>query len=181
MNILVIGKSPDTLEKVLACLRAEGIAALGTTETERASIDFNAKDLALVAFGGGVELPVRERLKSEFKQQNPDVILMDTFAPVAVQHIATALHGERGFASRFEIAEREGSYIVRLDALKECHVRVEVYHLRDTLHTETIVEQHIPSGPFEARIDEHKLARGVNMILVMLGGSELYVHRVDRK
>jgi hypothetical protein len=58
---------------------------------------------------------------------------------------------------------------------------VEVYHLRDTLHTETIVEQHIPSGPCEARIDEHKLARGVNMILVMLGGSELYVHRVDRK
>jgi hypothetical protein len=27
MNILVVGKSPETLEKVLAGLRAEGIAA----------------------------------------------------------------------------------------------------------------------------------------------------------
>ena len=180
MNILVIGKSPDTLEKVLDGLRAEGLAALGTTEVEKASVDFNAKDLGLVAFGGGVELPVRDRLKSEFKRQNPDVILLDTFAPVAVQHIAAALRGDRRFASRFEIAEREGSYIVRLDVLKECHVRVEAYHLRDALHAEIIVERHIPSGPFEARIHKHKLARGVNMILVTLGGSEFYVHRVDR-
>jgi hypothetical protein len=65
--------------------------------------------------------------------------------------------------------------------MKECHVRVEVYHLRDALHAETIVERHISSGPFEARIDEVKIANGLNMIVVTLGGSEVYVHRIDRK
>jgi len=182
MSILVIGKHPEVLEKILAGLRAKGIAALRTTEVEKASVDFNAKDLALVAFGGGVDLPVRERLKREFKQQNPDVILLDTFAPVAIQHIAAALRGDRAqFASRFEITEHEGSYIIHLDVMRECDVRVEVYHLRDALQAETIVEQHISSGPFEARIDEGKISRGLNMILVTLGGSEFYIHRIDRK
>jgi hypothetical protein len=179
MNILVIGKSSETLEKILAGLRAKGIAALGTTEMERASVDFNAKDLALVAFGGGVDFPVRKKLKSEFKQQNPDVILLDTFALVAIQHIAAALRGDREFASRFKITEHEGAYIVRLDVMKECDVRVEVYHLRDKLHVETIVVQHISSGPYEARIDESKISNGLNMILVTLGGSEFYVRRID--
>ena len=183
MNILVIGKSPETLEKILAGLRAKGIAALGTTEIENASVNFNAKDLALVAFGGGVDLPVREKLKREFTQQNPDVILLDTFAPVAIRHIAAALRGDpakREFTSHIEITEHEGSYIVRLDVMKECDVRVEVYHLRDTLHAETIVEQHVSSGPFEARIDERKIANGLTMILVTLGESEFYIHRIDR-
>lgn len=182
MSILVIGKNPEVLEKILAGLRAKGIAALGTTEVEKASVDFNAKDLALVAFGGGVDLPVREKLKSEFKQQNPDVILLDTFAPVAIQHIAAALRGDlTKFASRFEVTEHEGSYIVRLDVMKECDVRVEVYHLGDTLQAETILEQHISSGPFEARIDEGRISAGLNMILITLGGSEFYIHRIDRK
>ncbi len=183
MNILVIGKSPETLERILAGLRAKGIAALGTTEIENASVDFNAKDLALVAFGGGVDPPVRERLKSEFKRKNPDVILLDTFAPVAIRHIAAALRGDlvkREFTSRFEITEHEGSYIVRLDVMKECDVRVEVYHLRDTLHAETIVERRVSSGPFETRIDERKISKGLTMILVTLGESEFYMRRIDR-
>jgi hypothetical protein len=110
-------------------------------------------------------------------------MLLDTFAPIAIQHIAAALRGDaakREFASRFEITEYEGSYIVRLDVMKECDVRVEVYHLRDTLHGKTILEQHVSSGPYETRIDEEKISSGLNMILVTLGGSEFYVHRIDR-
>jgi hypothetical protein len=184
MNILVIGKNSEVLENVKADLRTKEIVAHGTTDAEKASVNFNAKDLALVAFGGGVDIPVRERLKSEFKQQNPDVILLDTFAPVAVQQIAAALRGDldkREFAGHFEITEHEGAYMVRLDVMKECDVRVEVYHAREKLHAETIVEQHVSSGPFETIIDEGKMSGGLNMILVTLGGSEFYFHRIDRK
>ncbi len=53
MNVLVIGRSPAVLEKVLAGLRAQGIVAQGTTEVEKASTHFDAKDFALIAFGGG--------------------------------------------------------------------------------------------------------------------------------
>jgi hypothetical protein len=183
MDVLLIGKTSEILEKVKAGLRAKGIVAHGTIEIEKASVNFDAKNFALVAFGGGVPIPLREKLKSEFKQQNPDVILLDTFAPIAVEHIAAALRGDldkREFGSRFEVTEHGGSYIVRLDVMKECEVRVEAYHLAERLQAETILEQHIPSGPFEARIDESKIHRGQNMILVTLGGTEFYFHRIER-
>lgn len=184
MKVLVIGKSRETLEKVLTGLRTKGITAHGTIEIEKASVDFDAKDLALVAFGGGVDAPIREKLKSAFKKQNPDVILLDTFAPIAVQHIAAAVRGDldkREFASRFEVTEHETAYRVRLDVRKASDVRVEVYHLGETLQAETVVERHIASGPFEARIDESKIRSGLNMILVTLGGREFYFQRIERK
>jgi hypothetical protein len=55
VNVLVIGRSPAVLEKVLAGLRALGIAAQGTTAVEKASAHFDARDFALIGFGGGVE------------------------------------------------------------------------------------------------------------------------------
>jgi hypothetical protein len=180
MNVLVIGRSPAVLEKVLAGLRAVGIAAQGTTEVEKVSVHFDAKDFALIAFGGGVDTPTREQLKREFAQQNPKVVLLDTFALIAVQHIAATLCDTREFAPRFEVAAYEGSYLVRLDVMKDCDAHVEVYHLQDPLEAETIVRQHVSSGPFEVRIDESKIHRGLNMIVVTLGGREFYVHRIER-
>jgi hypothetical protein len=181
MNVLVIGKSPAVLEKVIAGLRAQGIMVHGTTEIEEASVYFDAKDFALVAFGGGVDTATREQLKREFTQQNPEVILLDTFALIAVQHIAATLRDTREFTSRLEVTAHERSYLVRLDVRKDCQVHVEVYHLRDTLEAETIVQQHVSSGPFEVRVDEHKMHSGLNMILVTLGGREFYVHRIERQ
>jgi hypothetical protein len=184
MKVLVIGKSRETLEKVMTGLRAKGIVAHGTTEMEKASVDFDAKAFALVAFGGGVDAPLRGKLKSELKRQNPDVILLDTFAPIAVQHIAAALRGDldrREFASRFEVTEHEKAYRVRLDVMKACDVRVEVHHLGERLQAETLVERHLPSGPFEARIDESKIRSGLNIILVILAGREFYFERIERR
>jgi hypothetical protein len=178
MNALVIGRNPAVLEKVLAGLRVLRIMAQGTTEVEKACVHFDAKDFALVAFGGGVDTSTREQLKREFAQQNPQVILLDTFALIAVQHIAAMLRDTREFASRFEVTAHEGSYLMRLDVMKDCDVLVGLSHLQDTLEAETIVRQHISSGPFEVRVDESKIHRGLNMILVILGGREFYVHRI---
>jgi hypothetical protein len=180
MNVLVIGRSPAVLEKVLAGLRALGIAAQGTTEVEKASTHFDAKDFALIGFGGGVDTATREQLKREFAQQNPQVVLLDTFALIAVQHIAATLSDTREFASQFEVAAHEGSYLVRLDMVKDGDVHVEIYHLQDQLEAETIVRQHISSGPFEVRIDESKIHHGLNMIVVTLDGREFYMHRIER-
>ena len=184
MKVLVIGRNRETLEKVKTGLRVKGIVAHGTIEIEKASVEFDAKDFALVAFGGGVDAPIREKLKSAFKKQNPGVILLDTFAPIAVPHIAAALRGDLDrpeFASRFEVTEHERAYLVRLDVTKACDVRVEVHHLGETLQAEMLVERHIASGPFEARIDESKVHSGVNIILVTLGGREFYFRRIERK
>src|SRR5262249_47576343 len=64
------------LHTVKGNLIARGIAADGTTEAERASSDFDARNFALVAIGGGVDGQLRETLKSDFRRQNPDVILL---------------------------------------------------------------------------------------------------------
>lgn len=64
--------------------------------------------------------------------------------------------------------------------VKDGDVHVEIYHVQDPLEAETIVRQHISSGPFEVRIDESKIHHGLNMIVVTLGGREFYVHRIER-
>ena len=76
MDVLVIGRNVEILETVKGGLIAKGIAADGTTDAERASIDFDARDFAVVAFGGVVGSPLRETLKGDFRRQNPDVILL---------------------------------------------------------------------------------------------------------
>jgi hypothetical protein len=46
MKVLVIGKSPEVLEKVTAGLRAHGIVTHGTTAMEQASVHFDAKEVS---------------------------------------------------------------------------------------------------------------------------------------
>ena len=123
MDVLVIGRNAEVLETVKEGLIARGITVDGTTAAERASIDFDARDFAVVAFGGAVGSLLRETLRSEFKRQNPDVILLDTFAPVAVPHITAALRGDTGkreFASRCEITEGDGSYLMLAQEIVTC-------------------------------------------------------------
>jgi DNA-binding response OmpR family regulator len=96
MDVLLIGRDAGVLEAVKGGLVSRGVAADGTTDAERASINFDARNFALVALGGGLSNSLRETLKRDFRRQNPDVILLDTFAPVAVQHITAALRSKGG-------------------------------------------------------------------------------------
>ena len=183
IDVLVIGRNAEVLETVKKGLIARGITVDGTTAAERATIDFDARDFAVVAFGGGMGSPLRETLKSEFKKQNPGVILLDTFASVAVRHITAALRGDTGkheLASRFEIFEDDGSYFLHLDLKKECDVSVEAYHAKNGFHGTTLGRGRLSSGPFVLRIHEQEICDGVNIILVTLGGIEFYLHRIER-
>jgi hypothetical protein len=182
MAVLVIGARKDVLDKVKAELRAMGIEALGTTEVETASANFSARSVDLIAFGGGLSNAVRERLKSEFRAQKPQVILLDVFAPVAASQIATALGGERNarrLASGFEVTQRNGAHVVRLDVLEECAVRVQLFHLADPPSDETIVERHVTAGPFETSISKNRIRGSASILIVTLGGRESYTHRIE--
>jgi hypothetical protein len=182
MDVLLIGRDARVLEAVKGALVARGIAADGTTDAERASIDFDARNFALVAFGGGLGNSLREMLKRDFKRQNPDVILIDTFAPVAAPHIMAALRAngaESVFASRFETTEDNGAYIIDLDLKKECDVSVEVYHVNNGFHGATLGRGHVLAGSFVYRIHEREIHAGLNMIVVALDGSEYHFHRVE--
>ena len=92
-RILVIGRSPEVLEIVIQDLAEVGVDVQGSTEAERAAERFDARDFDLIAFGGGLIGPLSERLGQHFQRRNPQVRLLDTFAPRAVQDILAALDG----------------------------------------------------------------------------------------
>ena len=83
-------------------------------------------------------------------------------------------------AANFEVVERDGSHVVRLDVLRECEARVEVYHLAETLTSETIVHKHIPAGTFEATIPIEAVQHDAGVVLVTLDGKESYSARIER-
>lgn len=94
-RVLVLGRSPAVLETVLQELADLGLKAQGTVEAEHAASRFDARDFDLIAFGRGLLGPQGERLKQEFRDRNPEVRLLDTFAPQAVRRIALALEDAR--------------------------------------------------------------------------------------
>jgi hypothetical protein len=91
MRTLVIGRSPEVNRSVVGPLLDAGIDAQGSTQPEKASRRFNARQFDLIAIGRGVPGPLRDRLKREFTAQNPSIWLADVFAPIAVEQILAAL------------------------------------------------------------------------------------------
>ena len=147
-----------------------------------AHTDVDARDFALVALGGGLGSPLRETLKSDFRRKNPDVILLDTFAPVAISHISAALNTKpRGqqLATRFQITEHGGSHLMFLDVTLEC-VCVETYRAKSWFRGITLGPGHLSPGPFVLRIHEQELHAGLHIIVVTLGDTEFYLHRIER-
>jgi hypothetical protein len=177
MPALLLGARRDVMDTIIAQLRDIGIEAWGTTNMDTAASDFNAKDVEVVAFGGGISNDVRERLKKEFTAQNPDVTLLDVFAPVAITQIASALRGNVGpkFASKFEIARRNGSNVVQVHVTADCDLRVQLF--QSPVEGRTIFDQRVPAGPFELAIDDRM--EGPNIVVVTLGEREIHTRRVE--
>jgi N-hydroxyarylamine O-acetyltransferase len=92
-RVLVLGRSPAVLETVMQELAELGLQVEGSTEPERAAERFDARNFDLIAFGRGLIGPLSEALERQFGQQNPQVRLLDTFAPLAVRQIVSALEG----------------------------------------------------------------------------------------
>lgn len=183
MNVLLIGKDPTMLETLQAGLRERGIVAEGTTDMAGAGERFDARNFDLISLGGGVGPVLREQLKRAFEARNPQVIVLDVFAPVAVEQIDQALRGERDraeLASRFEVSEDSTAYRVHLEMTQPSLARVQVYHLGETLDVTTQIERHVDIGPATFHIDASEVRRGVNMLLVTLDEQEFHTHRFER-
>jgi len=178
MPALLLGARRDIMDKIIAQLRDIGIEAFGTTDMDTAASEFNARDVDVVAFGGGISNDVRERLKKEFSAQNPHVTLLDVFAPVAIMQIAAALRGNAGatMATGFEVTRRDGLHIVRVDVITDCDLRVQLF--RSPVEGRTLFDQHVPAGPFELAIDDAK-TEGPNIVVVTLGEREIYTRRIE--
>jgi len=178
MSALLLGARQDVMDTALAELRKIGIEARGTTDMETAAVEFDAREFDVVAFGGGIANDVRDRLKREFSAQNPQVTLLDVFAPVAIIQIAAALRrdAEPKLASGFDVTQRNGSHVVRVDIAAECDLRVQLF--RSPVDGKTVVEQRVESGPFEIAIDASRF-EGPTIVVVTLGEREIYTRRIE--
>ncbi|MBB3142343.1 arylamine N-acetyltransferase family protein [Halomonas organivorans] len=136
-RVLILGRAQEVMDTVCAELVNAGHRVTGTVEPEYADVHYHAGEFDLIAFGGGIPLELRNRLKDTFSAQNPRVQLLDTFAPRAAWQIHSAIEGV-SFASSVE-----------LEAY--CH-RIGYQGPRTpTLETlRTLVERHSAAIVFEA-------------------------------
>lgn len=178
MPALLLGARQDVMDAALAELRKIGVEARGTIDMSTAATEFDAREFDVVAFGGGISNDIRNRLKREFRAQNPQVTLLDVFAPVAIIQIAAALRrdAEPKLASDFDVTERNGSYVVRVDVAAACDLRVQLF--QSPVEGTTAFDQHVPAEPFELAIDDRK-TDGPNIVVVTLGGREIYTRRIE--
>jgi len=184
-RVLVLGRLPGILQDVTQQLVARGVSARGSTDAEHAADQFDAMDFDLISFGGGVVGPLNERLRREFTRQNSQVQFLDTFAPVAVKQIISALEGPDKplqYVADFRVAEDGSDYVVTATILQPCEVRIEVHEtLEAPLPRVKVVEQSAAApGPFERRIDAHYRIHG-HMLLMMLNDDECCLYRMQAR
>jgi hypothetical protein len=62
LRLLLLGKRPDVMQRLLADVRAAGFQAEGSTDISTAPQQFDARQFDLIGLGGGVEPHERELL-----------------------------------------------------------------------------------------------------------------------
>ncbi|WP_437779335.1 hypothetical protein [Sorangium sp. So ce1097] len=182
-RILVIGKRADILERGVAALNQQGYSAVGTVSASP-DAEFHAGGFDLITVGGGVDPATRARLHARFKEQNKDVMVLDVYAPIAMQQIAWALRrnsvdGELG--SAFSVTEGEDAFVARATIERACTLRLEIYsYPGSALEPEIarVVDTSVAPGTHELKVAK-ELARGGFMAVLTLNGEEHHLHRLD--
>jgi hypothetical protein len=95
-RILLLGKRPDVMQRLLRQVHAAGLQAQGSTDLATLHQQFNALDFDLIGLGGGLEPPERQALTVEFQRRNPAVEVVDLVAPLVVEQLR--YHTQKGAA-----------------------------------------------------------------------------------
>lgn len=125
-RVLVLGRSQAVLETVLDELVASGIDAQGTAEPESATSQYDARDFEFIALGRGLLGDAGDALKDRFREQNPTVQFLDTYAPFAAHQIVEALGGDKDTPDLNAYCARIGytaSRLPNLETLQALHER----------------------------------------------------------
>lgn len=184
-RVLVLGRPPDVLVGVVEQLTARGLSVQGSTDAQYAADLFDARHFDLISFGSAVSGSLNESLRHEFARQNPHVRFLDTFAPIAVKQICSALNGgstQQQYVARSRVAEEGLDYLLKAIILKPCAVRIEVYRSfgAPPPSVEVVDQSTAAAGFFERRIDARYRTHG-HMLLMTLNDDEYCLHRMRAK
>lgn len=176
-KVLIIGRSPEVNQRVVAQVNALGFSAAGTTDMAQAAA-FDARDFDLIAMGGGVDPATRAALRATFKEQNKDVLLLNAFAPVAAQQIARALSPDaRDLASDFSLEDGGEEIIASVTILEACNLHVDIYRPGASSQPDAVrvVESSVPRGTHVFRFKK-ELARDAFLSVLTVNDEEHHVH-----
>lgn len=179
-RVLVLGRMQSVLDDILTQLEAAGIEGQGTSEAERAADLFDARDFDLVVFGSGLVGPVSDNLRLELSYRNPAIRFVETFAPVAVKQIVTAVAGRRTrHAIGFRVTGDGDGYHMQAVILEASPVRVDVYRVaHGQLTSHTVDERVAGPGPYELLLGPEHRSDGW-MLMLSLNEEEFHVYRMS--
>lgn len=133
-RVLLIGRDPMVLELVMKELAQTGLVVTGTNRVAEAATEFHAGDFELIALGGGLDAAMRAALRQAFEEQNPQVRLLDAFAPTAVRQVIDTLkHGEPSSAVDLD------AYFARIGYVGPREPTLDVLRSLHALHPNAIV------------------------------------------
>lgn len=72
-SLLVIGRHPEIMQKVLQLLHANGYVAEGVSEDEKALVLLNSTTYQAIVFGGGVEKQSVSKIEEKARVWQPGI------------------------------------------------------------------------------------------------------------
>lgn len=177
-KVLVIGISQEVNRSVTESLRNVGIAAQGCADPDRAAEMFDAKSFELIAFGRATAGPVAEGLKSKFRAQNSDVLLLDVIAPFAQRQVVAALkNGPRParFACDLRVSNNTSGANILVQILASCHVTLTLFQKHaGGLTSKTLTELDVEPGRLEWSLSSADMVGAFSIVLDVSG--EEFLH-----
>lgn len=89
-KVLVIGRHPEMMQRVLSILQQHGYNAIGKQENEEALAAFNNDSFRAVIIGGGVDSTSRALFHREFSKLNPSAKIIDAHPQTVLQELRSA-------------------------------------------------------------------------------------------
>lgn len=89
--VLVVGRNPQMMERVLHLLAENQIIATGVLTDEEALRLIHSSQFAVVVFGGGVEMESAQRIESEGRKVNPQLKFVRAHPQTIIQELNRVL------------------------------------------------------------------------------------------
>lgn len=179
-QVLVIGRLAAVNQRVVARLVERGHAAVGAAG-EGTFAELDARGFALVAIGSGVDVETRAALEQRFAAQQPGVVLLDVYGPLAAEQVEAALRrgdGEPVILESLSLVDDREYQRVALTVREACRVQVDVHRHRGGPDPEVVA---IAAVDVTAGTHLFTVARaftGDGHMLVVRAGEDVEVRRL---
>lgn len=178
-RVLAIGRVAAVNQWVVGRLVERGLDAVGAAG-DGDFPELDARGFDLVAIGAGVDPPTRARLKERFLEQNPEVLLLDAYGPLAAEQIDAALRRRDGDAAISEVAIDDAGEVwqARVTIARACRLQVEVYRHRGSREPTIVPVAEVLVSPGVQSFAVAKGDEGAMQMLVVRAEAELEIRRI---